>query len=111
MERMKELTVAIQDEYEWKVIYRTELYTEEEYKQLEEENKKLKDFIEMQEKECEDYIDENQNLEDELFAWKQMYKKIKNIINETIEIANAKDEYDAITYLVNEKDKSNLFDE
>ena len=38
---MKELTVAIQDEYEWKVIYRTELYTEEEYKQLEEENKKL----------------------------------------------------------------------
>ena len=45
MERMKELTVCIQNEYEWNVIYRTELYTEEEYKQLEEENKKLKEII------------------------------------------------------------------
>ena len=42
---MKELTVAIQDEYEWKVIYRTKLYTEEEMQELRNENRKLKEYI------------------------------------------------------------------
>ncbi len=42
---MEELIVSIQDEYEWKVILRTKIYTEEEYKKLEEENKKLKETI------------------------------------------------------------------
>ena len=42
---MKELTVNIQDEYEWKVILRTKIYTEEEYKKLEKENEKLKETI------------------------------------------------------------------
>ena len=45
MERMEELIVSIQDEYEWKVILRTKIYTEEEYKKLEKENEKLKETI------------------------------------------------------------------
>ena len=42
---MEELIISIQDEYEWKVILRTKIYTEEQYKELEEENKKLKETI------------------------------------------------------------------
>jgi hypothetical protein len=70
---MKELTVAIQDEYEWKVIYRTKLYTEEEYKKLEEENKKLKeerDFFKEQailwRKDYKNEYEKNKKLEEDV---------------------------------------------
>ena len=72
---MKELTVAIQDEYEWKVIYRTELYTEEEYKQLEEENKKLRERIDELEK-C------NLNLQERLDRKEELNKGYRKEIKE-----------------------------
>lgn len=89
---MKELTVSIQDEYEWKVIYRTKLYTEEEYKKLEEENRKLKDKL------TEVYRYENIELE---VAWKrieeleQENKKLKSdLAYERTMLDNVKAEYE-----------------
>ena len=70
MERMKELTVAIQDEYEWKVIYRTKLYTEEEYKKLEQENKKLKwllkEHVTTYDVHFDELIEENKKLKERI---------------------------------------------
>ena len=63
---MEELIISIQDEYEWKVILRTKIYTEEQYKELEEENKKLKEWnnelIENHKKDIAILCEENERL-------------------------------------------------
>jgi predicted nuclease with TOPRIM domain len=83
MERMKQLTVCIDDGLQWEVVYRAEIsHTEEDYQELKsdlefvrEENKKLRDYA--------DNLDsENDNQAIEIEELKKENKKLKEKIDE-----------------------------
>jgi hypothetical protein len=74
---MKELTVAIQDEYEWNVIYRTKLYTEEEYKELENELEYVRTIKDSAEKTLKEVREENRKLKWLHIFWKTVEEWIE----------------------------------
>lgn len=91
---MKELTVCIQDEYEWKVIYRTELYTEEENKNLKSDvsvyksqmNAYKKKYLALLKANTE-LVEENKKLKEEirmLKEWATLYREDNKKLRETI---------------------------
>lgn len=82
---MKELTVAIQDEYEWKVIYRTKLYTEEEYKELENELEYVRTIKDSAEETLKEVREENKKLKERIDELEQtdeqLAKKLKSVVS------------------------------
>ena len=92
IERMKQLTVCIDDGLQWEVVYRAEIsHTEEDYQELKsdlefvrEENKKLKsDLAETQKigeswrQECKQLRKENKRLREIQIYWKTVEERIE----------------------------------